>query len=190
MVDSYEVIVRKYQQNLRGLFKLVRTALDDARTNGYEVIPSELCNIAENYILERDPEAGMIRLASKMTNKELMDNIMNKNANFFLKSWKSLISDTEFPSKVLEIADKALNIYDDDGKIAIQDQYINKIFEFFASLFKVSAKMVLNKSGIKSMKEVDGYVHYELEKSIHPLLDSETVSFLINKYKVIGVPKP
>lgn len=189
MVDTQEVIIRKYQQNLRGLFKLIKRSLEDARQRGYEVLPVELFDLAENIILNRKPEDNMLKLAVKMTNSDLMNNISTKNVDYFVHSWKSFV-DVDLNPKIVEIADRAFKVYDSNGNIAIQHDDINKIFDFFSSLFKVSAKMALCLSGVKSMRKDGDFVHYELVNQIHPSLDGVTLSNLINKYNIVGVPTP
>lgn len=158
-----------------------------AESRGHKVLPKSLFDAAEQIILDKDNTKSMISLAVNMSEPGCVDNIIKKDINFFKSGWKTFIGVDTHPVLV-EIAGKALDIFDESGKLSFAEDDVNKIFEFFLSLYKVSLKMVLSQSGIEKMEKVDGMTLYHLRNILHPEMDSITLSHLLHKYRVRDIP--
>lgn len=187
MVDTPDIIVRKYQQNIRGLFFTLRKMMDTAESKGYQVLPRSIFDTAESIILEKDNIQSMISLSVNMSSSGCVEDFEKKNVNFFRNGWKSFIGNNTHPILV-EIASKALDVYDDSGELAFSKEDIEKTFGFFMSLYKVSLKMVLAESGIDRVEKVDDMNFYHLKTQLRPELDSGTLSYLLHKYRVQNIP--
>lgn len=189
-IDTVESIEKKYIHNIRGVFLNLLKAIVELENKGISCVPSIIIRTAEKAVLSKSTELMIYELVEGVVENNCDELLMKKDARFFRDHWKIFIGkNTE--SIVVDIVKSIFGNTNKDGSLVYDQKYVNNIFDYFYSAFKVSVKYVLLKSQIESMTvDNNGMVHYKINNLVVNCCNGDILSSLIEKHKIKGVPTP